>query len=203
MMLRVPHLLVLSVFAPIVGCATIRTTDPPRTATEQFLVNEAARRSIGQLSAEALRDRLVFVDSSYMISSRYPLEEQVFAVAELRSHLLEAGARLTNDRDAAAAIVEIRAVGIGIDRLESLLGIPSLVIQQGNATQAPIATPELALYKKTRQRGYASIAYVAWWRDTGELLTTSGPHVSRTFREDIWILGWGPRTVGNVPPAED
>lgn len=185
------------------GCATIRVSDPPRTATEQYLLNEATRRSIAQLSAGPLRDRKVLVDSSFLISNKYPLQEQVFAVAELRSMLLEAGVRLTDDRQSADVIVEMRAVGIGIDRLESLIGIPSIVLQEEVGTGAPIATPELAIYKKTRQRGYASLAIVAWWRESGELLSTSGPHVSRTMREDFWIFGLGPRTVGNVPPSED
>src|SRR5436309_3549241 len=34
------------------GCATIRVTDPPRSATEQFLESEATRKAIDQLSAE-------------------------------------------------------------------------------------------------------------------------------------------------------
>ena len=40
-----------------VGCATIRVTDPPRTATEQFLMSTAAARAIEQLSSETIRDR--------------------------------------------------------------------------------------------------------------------------------------------------
>jgi hypothetical protein len=191
------------------GCGTIRITDPARTATEQYLLNEATRRSIERLSAAPLRDRLIFVDGSFLIdeSSQFNTarakEEFVYAVAELRARLLEAGARLTNEREKAEAIVEVRAVGIGIDRYETLIGIPSVVLQEATGAQAALATPELALFKKIRQQGYASIAYVAWWRDTGEMLTTSGPHVAKTQREDFWILGWGPRTVGNVPPAED
>ena len=39
------------------GCATVRVTDPARTATEQFLMTEASVRAIEQLSANALRDR--------------------------------------------------------------------------------------------------------------------------------------------------
>ena len=48
-------LLLLSV--ALRGCATIRVTDPPRSATEQFLLSEATRKAVEQLSAEALRDR--------------------------------------------------------------------------------------------------------------------------------------------------
>src|SRR5690349_8544858 len=44
------------------GCATIRTTDPPRTATEMFLMSEAATRAVDQLKNDSLRDRKVYLD---------------------------------------------------------------------------------------------------------------------------------------------
>ena len=64
------------------------------------------------------------------------------------------------------------------------------------------ATPELAIVKTTRQRGYAAVAFVAYWNDTGELVANSGPFIGRTEREDFWFFGLGPRTVGTIPPAE-
>ncbi len=180
------------------GCSTLRTTDPPRTASEQFLLNEATRRSIAKLTATPLRDRLVFVDPTYSIRGENAQPETLFMVAELRSMLLESGARLTNDRSLADAIVEVRAVGIGIDRLETLFGIPSVALPSGTSANVPLLTPELAIVKRLRQKGFASIAYVAYWRNSGEIVTSSGPYIGRTEREDFWILGFGPRTVGDI-----
>ena len=37
---------------------------------------------------------------------------------------------------------------------------------------------------------------------SGELVDSSGPFVGRTLREDWWILGFGPRTIGDIPPAQ-
>jgi hypothetical protein len=65
-----------------------------------------------------------------------------------------------------------------------------------------VATPELAIVKTTRQKGYASIAYIAYWADTGEVIASSGPFVGRTYREDLWIFGAGPRTTGNIAPTK-
>lgn len=187
---------------PLAGCSTLRTTDPPRTATEQFLLNEATRKSIKQLTATPLRDRLVFVDQAYSVRGEYAAPELLFMVAELRAMLLQAGARLTNDRSVADAIVEVRVVGIGIDRLETLFGIPSMALTSDSTANVPLLTPELAIVKRLRQNGYASIAYVAYWRTSGEIVTNSGPYVGRTEREDFWILGFGPRTVGDVAPTK-
>lgn len=186
------------------GCSTLRTTDPPRTATEQFLLNEASRRSIEQLSAVALRDRLVYVDQTFVLRGEYAAPESLFLVSELRARLLEAGARLTLDRAKSDIIVEPRVVGVGIDRLESLFGIPSIALPANGATAGtvPLLTPELAIVKRLRQNGFASVAYVAYWNNTGEIVNSSGPFVGRTSREDFWILGFGPRTVGDIAPAK-
>lgn len=187
------------------GCATIRVTDPPRSATEQFLLTGASVRAVDQLSADALRDRLVFVDTS-TITPGSQSQEVTFLVAEVRARLLESGVRLTNARDKAEVVLEVRSGGIGIDRLEFLLGIPAVYL--GNATAAaggpniPASTPELAILKSTRQKAFASVAFVAYWASSGELIATSGPFVGRTIREDFWFFGAGPKTVGNIPPAE-
>jgi hypothetical protein len=100
----------------------------------------------------------------------------------------------------------VRSGGIGVDRLENLIGIPASTLSAVGSTGAggiPITTPEIALYKNTRQRGFASIAFVAYRADTGEYLTSSGPYIGRTIRDDFWLFGAGPRTVGNIPPTEN
>ena len=171
-------------------------------------MSEATRKAVEQLSAEALRDRAVYVDTSYLISSAYPTPENLFYVAELRNKLLVGGVRLAEKREKAQIVLEVRSAGIGIDRLEYLLGLPSVYISGATGTDtaaganAPLATPELAIVKSTKQYGFASAAFVAYWADTGELVASSGPFVGRTLREDWWILGFGPRTVGDIPPTE-
>jgi hypothetical protein len=197
--------LLLALLALMSGCATIRTTDPPRTATEQFLLSVAATRAIDQLSASALRGRRIFLDGQYLGTTQFA-PENAFLQGELRARLLLAGVQLVSKRDDAEIVLEVRSGGLGIDRLEFLLGIPALYLGGTTSTtptgQLPVATPELALIKSTRQRGFASVAFVAYWTDTGELVATSGPFIGRTFREDYWFFGVGPRTIGNIPPAE-
>ena len=199
-------LLMAFVAVTLRGCATIRVTDPPRSATEQFLMSEATRKAVEQLSAEALRDRAVYIDTSYLITSAYPTPENLYYVAELRNKLLLGGVRLMDKREKAQIVLEIRTAGIGIDRLEYLLGLPSVYLSGATedvaGANAPLATPELAIVKQTRQLGFASAAFVAYWADTGELVASSGPFVGRTLREDWWIFGFGPRTIGDIPPTE-
>ena len=184
------------------GCATVRVTDPARTATEQFLMTEASVRAIEQLSANALRDRTVYIDSTYLT-----VNEQQFLLGELRAKMLASGVRLVPLRENAQIVLEVRSGGVGIDRHDYLLGIPAVVLSSSGSSGptaggVPLVTPEIAIIKNIQQRGFASVAFVAYWTNTGELLASSGPFIGRTLREDYFFFGPGPRTVGNIPTTE-
>jgi len=182
------------------GCTSVRTTDPPRTATEQFLISQAAREAIRDLSVEGLRGRLTYVDDTY-----FQAINQAFVTGELRAKLLESGVALTSERAEAEVIVETRTTGVGIDRYEFLLGLPSIplgaVAGASGAPPVPISTPELALLKNTRQLGFAGVAFVAYWADTGEMITSAGPIVGESHRADWWFFGFGPSSVSDIAPA--
>lgn len=202
------------------GCATVRVTDPTHSATEQFLLTGALQQAIQQLSMDGLRDQLVYLDSSYLFPPLQasmerelllqPALEHAFLLGELRAKLLREGVRLTPTREGATVIVEVRSGGVGIDRYEFLLGLPAATLGSAASSAASStasvatasATPELAILKTTKQRGFASVAIVAYRAKTGELVAQSGPFIGRTLREDYWIFGTGPRTVGNIPPSE-
>lgn len=188
------------------GCATIRVTEPMRTATEEFLISGAASKAISQLSVDALRDRKVFVETRYLTAATQPSDDQMFFLGELRAKLLLAGVRLVDDRSKAQVILEVRSGALSVDELEFLLGIPSIYVTgnvPGSAlSQTPLATPELSIIKSTHQKGYAQVSIISYWNDTGEVISSSGPFVGRTIREDYWFFGTGPRTVGDIPPAE-
>ncbi|MBV8782499.1 MAG: hypothetical protein JO353_13970 [Phycisphaerae bacterium] len=193
----------------VAGCATIRVTDTPRTATEQFLESEAITKCVSQLATDSLRDRKVFVDYSYLanFTTTQPTDnqEQAFLVGELRAKLLLSGVRLVEKREQAQVVIEVRSGGIGVDRYDYLLGLPQTTLGSvpGQSTAGSLAiTPEIAILKTIKQKGYAGVTVVAYWADTGELLASSGPFVGVTRREDFWFFGFGPRTTGDIPPAQ-
>lgn len=179
------------------GCATIRVTDPPRTATEQFLLSTAAREAVQQLNFDPLRARNVFVDTQYFAAS-----EQAFVMGELRARMFLEGVRLVTEREQAEIVIEVRSGGVGIDREDFLLGIPSIPLTAGDTTQVPLATPEISILKNTDQLGVASVAFVAYWRESGEVVGFSGPFIGSSMRDDWWFFGVGPQTVGDIPPVE-
>jgi hypothetical protein len=194
---------ILTLVAVLAGCATQRVTNPDRTATEQFLLSKAVADAVEPLSFDVLYGRKVYIDDRFFGST-----EKALALGELRAKLLLAGVQVAPDADKAEIIVEVRTAGIGIDRYDSIIGIPAIgapAAATSAATSVPtvgIVTPELALMKEAKQISYASIAYVAYWAKTGEVVASSGPSLGRAWRDDWWILNFGPRTVGTIPPVE-
>lgn len=197
----------------LAGCASIRVTDPPRSATEQFLLSQAVEKAVGQLSVDALRDRLVYVDTRFLPDAQNRADPQnlvfqqnqefLFLAAEVRAKLLGSGVRLAEKKEESQIVLELRSQGVGIDRTEFLLGLPAVVL--GDATgsaNVPVATPELSIVKRTTQKGFAAVAFSAYWRQTGELVAQSGPVSGKTSRQDYWFFGIGPSTVGNIVPTE-
>jgi hypothetical protein len=182
------------------GCATFRTTDTARTATEQFLVNTATARAVERLQLPTLRDRSVFVDTTYLSGSAAPSQDQSYLVGEVRAKLLQIGARISDDRETADVILELRAQSLGVDRYEYLLGLPAG--SAGTLNNDIVVSPEIAFVKWLRQEGYVSISIVAYWRNNGELAGLAGPSLGRTTRADYWFFGIGPRTSGDITSAE-
>lgn len=185
------------------GCAQSRITDPPRTATEQFLLSKAASNAVNQLSFDVLRGRSVYVETQYFAAS-----EQAFVLGELRARLLLSGVQVTRKPEDAQIIMEVRSSGVGIDRNDYLLGVPSLqtgggdVLGSSSNTFIPLLTPELAIVKNREQLGVAGVSYVAYWAQTGEVVAASGPFIGRSLRDDWWFFGFGPRSRGNIAPIE-
>jgi hypothetical protein len=154
----------------------------------------------------------VYVDGAYFVPhdrSRNSLTDQLFLMGEIRAKLLREGVRLVATREESEIVVEVRSGVLGIDKQNLLVGLPSVALPgvtsglAGDITGDPlIATPEIALIKNVKQDGVASVAFVAYWSDTGELVATSGPFVGRTYRDDWWFFGYGPRTSGDIPTAQ-
>lgn len=203
------------------GCATIRVTDTPQTADQQFLLTEAATKAVAQLSMDALRGRSVWVLSEYAFSTTQPYDqafftneirspsfEVAFMIGELRARLLQAGARLASSREQAEVVLEVRTGALAINRVDFLLGLSAISVLPGSSSSSSstalgVATSSnLALFQSIKQNGFASVAIVAYWRNTGELLAISGPFVGQTHRYDYLLFGYQLPAQGDIPPTQ-
>ena len=200
-------LLALVLLALVPGCATLRVSDPPRTADEQFLQSEAIRQAVSQLSFAALRDRRVYVDAAYLFDGNFPSNEQSFMLGELRNRMLIEGVAVATTYGEADIILEVRSGGIGVNREEYVLGVTGQSLPVGSveagSLDIPIVLPEFAIVKNLDQRGFAAVSITAYWRTTGELVASSGPFVGRTNRTDFWFFGLKLRANGDIATTHE
>lgn len=191
--MRTTVIALCAVVVGVWGCGTTRVTDPPRTAVEQLLIAAAAEQAAAQLDFEFLAGRKVFLDDSMVDRVDKP-----FVVATVRAAALRAGVMFADKRDAAQYVIELRAGAVGVNRNDSLLGLPGTQVPTGSAV---IATPEVAAYKHTSQVGACSLAFVAYAREDGRFFYASGPVYGFSDHRARWLLGIGPTVRDNIAPA--
>jgi hypothetical protein len=174
------------------GC-TIRHTDPPRTATEQMLLSYAAIQSIARLNVTALNGKTVFIDESHFDSI-----DKAFVLGEIRNRVLMAGASLAETQEKADAVVEVRSAGVGIDRREMLVGIPSISAAIPGMGQA-VVLPEVPFFKVLQQKGRAAVSLLAYDGATSRALFSAGPVLGESRCTDWVVLLIGFTTTKNMP----
>lgn len=158
--------LLVVVFA-LEGWSTVRTTQPPETATEQLLISTAVDHAVARLNLKITPGTKVFVDAQYF---RAPLYSQ-YAIASVRNRLLQLWARLVNNRKRANVVVELRSGGQSINHHQLLIGVPAIPIPV--PLVGIVATPELALFEENRQVGIAKMAITSYKRN-GALIASTG-----------------------------
>jgi hypothetical protein len=192
------------------GCGSVRVTDPPQTATLQFLQTVAAQEAIRGIAAQGLEGHRVYVRHEDLhqyqwkggkLTEHAPSPEQKFMVAELRARLMESGVRLAHAPEEAQIVLDVWSGGLGEDRYDTLMGIPATTIT--GATErldVPLPrTPELVLYKNRRALGLGEVAFIAYWTDTGEVVAYAHPGLGIGRREDIRYFIAFDKKVGNIP----
>ena len=94
-------------------------------------------------------------------------------------------------------VVDVRAGSLGTDRHSMLLGTPAVQLPSV-MPGIPTSLPEIALMKKSDQRGVAKIAVFAYSRITGRALWQSGTVEAESRAKDTWVFGAGPFSRGSI-----
>lgn len=175
----------------LTGCGTTRMSDSKRTATEQLLVSEAIERAVMRIDVRPLAGQRVFLDTAFLDD----VADGKYLTSALRHQLLAAGCMLAPDRDSAMVVVEARAGTIGTDRSSVILGLPATSMTlNGHDT----STPELALAKRSEQRGVAKLNVYAYERETGRPVWQSGMEHVASHSRNRWYFGAGPFQDGEI-----
>lgn len=170
------------------GCATTKTSNTARTATEQLILSNAIDQSLNKADFSAMHGRKVFLDPTYLDGV-----DKQYVIASLRHHLLYNGVHLAAAADKADVILEPRSGGIGTDTTESYYGIPGISLPGGLFT-----LPEIKLVTRTNQNATAKIGLAAY--DAGERVIVGGGGVSiAQATHNNWnVLGIGPFKTGTM-----
>jgi len=177
----------------ILGCGTTRMTDTARAASEMLLVSQAVDRAVDSLDFSELQGKTVFLEVQYLEGT----VDKGYLISSLRQHLLAHGALLQEERTKAIYVVEPRSGAVGTDKHSLLVGTPAMSLP-AIIPGVPSAIPEIALVKRTDQKGVAKLSVFAYNRTTGRALWQSGPHEANSTLKDTWLFGAGPYSRGTI-----
>jgi hypothetical protein len=169
-------------------------TDSTRAASEMLLVSQAVDEAVAQMDFSPLAGKTVYVNPDYIEKS---LVDRGYLISSVRQQLLAHGALLREEDKDAVYVVELRAGGLGTDRHTLLFGSPQLSLPAVLPGQ-PTNIPELALVKKTEQKGIAKVGVFAYNRITGRALWQSGLQEGSSTLKDRWVFGAGPFSQGTI-----
>lgn len=174
---------ILIIFAMFLlsGCVTNKTTDPARTATEQLLLSTATDRALQSADLEAFANRKVFLDATYFDSY-----DSKYVIGTIRDALSRAGALLKDNVTNSDIIVEPRSGALSIDNSDLLFGIPNMAVPVPLAD--PLAIPELAFYKSEKQFSTAKIALLAFAKESGAHVYSSGSLGGESYDKHYKLL---------------
>lgn len=167
----------------LAGCASTRQTDPPFTATQQLLISTAVDRAAGNLQLDLPAGTRVFVEPLVDMDGTYHYPR--YAVAAVRSRLLQLGARLVPERDQADVVVEMRSGAQSVNDKRMLIGMPGFAVPVPLA--GTLALPEIPLFKYHGETGISKLALAAYTAD-GRLIRDTGPQYGESMRRSWSFL---------------
>ena len=160
-----------------------------------LLVSQAIDKAIMQMDCSQLGGKKVFFDSQYLKGS----VDEGYLVSTIREHLMAHGARLMDDKTQAEIVVEARNGGVGTDRYGMFIGTPQLTVPTIVMPQST-TIPELAVIRKTNQKGIAKLALFAYHRESGKGLWQTGELQGTSSLKEAFVFGAGPISYGTIHP---
>ena len=179
----------------LTGCGTTKMTDSPRAATEMLLVSQAVDLAVAKLDFSPLSGQAVFLDTAALEKD---VVDKGYLISVVRQQLLAHGALIQEERFRAVYVVELRAGAVGTDRHSVMIGTPAVALPSIVPGLPATSIPEIALAKKSDQRGVAKIGVFAYNRVTGRAVWQSGAVESSSQIKDTWVFGAGPFTRGTI-----
>jgi hypothetical protein len=178
-------LMLLLLFAG--GCATSKSSNTARTATEQLLISNAIDQSLNKIDFRPFQGHAVYLNDKYVECTDKP-----YLISSVRHRLLVAGATLVDDAAQSEVLLELRSGGIGTDTAESFLGVPEVTLP------GMLTLPEIRLLTRSVQKGTAKLGLVAIDARSKQVLGTGGIALSQSDTQNWFVMGVGPFRTGSI-----
>jgi hypothetical protein len=179
----------------LTGCGTTKMTNSPRAASEMLLISQAVDYSVAKLDFRPLAGQPVFLETLALDG----VVDKGYLISSVRQQLLAHGALIQEKRESALYVVELRAGAVGTDQHSVMVGTPAISLPPVVPGLPPVTSiPEIALAKKSDQRGVAKIGVLAYNRITGRAVWQSGAIESESNLKDTWVFGAGPFRRGSI-----
>jgi hypothetical protein len=184
-----PLTLALALLAGLAsGCVNKqRMTQPAQSVGEQLLLSTAIDRTLSELDMEAigrLKGFKVYLSTTYLKAL-----DQEYLIGSLRDLLFSSGVLVVDDPVQAQMIVEVRSGANSLDSATVTAGIAEDQALPNPVTGAPVALPELALFKKENNVSVTTVALVAYHANTRVHVFSSGTLLGGAYDRHYQILG--------------
>ena len=184
-----PLTLALALLAGLTsGCVNKqRMTQPAQSVGEQLLLSTAIDRTLSELDMEAigrLKGFKVYLSTTYLKAL-----DQEYLIGSLRDLLFSSGVLVVDDPEQAQMIVEMRSGANSLDSATVTAGIAEDQALPNPVTGAPVALPELALFKKENNVSVTTVALVAYHANTRVHVFSSGTLLGGAYDRHYQILG--------------
>ena len=176
------------------GCASLKTTQTPRTALEQALLSEAAVRALKGFKVSGVEGRKFFLDAS-----KLKAVDQEMIIARLNETFLQAGMLGAGKPEDADIIIHPSVDYAGIDHATLLWGLPPIPLPIPSV--GTITTPELAIFKRDIQYGRNKMAAYGVERETGRLAFSIPPSSGQAhYSQWTFLIAFGFKTSDMPEP---
>lgn len=168
------------------GCiGTIRDTTSPRTAQEMLVISTAAQRAVRGYDAAPLAGKKVHLDLALFD----PIDKN-YVQSSLRYHLSQSGVSLSDSKDDAEVVMEVRNASLGIWDGDFVLGIPQLPVSAQGFP--PVLLPPLYAFRRLSHQGYAKFQLWLYDPKTKKYLGRSQDLWGTSYYNEWWFFGIGP-----------
>ncbi|MDH4083247.1 MAG: hypothetical protein OEV99_06070 [Nitrospira sp.] len=182
----------------LMGCALEQEVSrTPRTAVEQVLLTQAVEQALVNLTVQLPEGVNVDVDATGLESGRsqlrmtnadrgaidHPSRDILYVRDIVAAELGRRGYRVSARDTESPYLVRVMAESFGTMQGSIFVGMPPV-----QSVLIPFSLPELTLYKRQNQSGYARLHLDLYDNRTGEFLGSTPKLVGRAFYNQYTVL---------------